>query len=104
MTPYMTDLGFFPELPPSPLERMPLSGDKKLRARQDACIDRGYHPLTGLRILTDSDHTCRECIHRIKVNGGSRAWPKCDRITATHGPGTDCLGRWPACAGFEAAS
>lgn len=84
---------------PPPARRRP-STVQRLRARQAQALAVGIHPITGARLLGGTE-TCGTCAHHIRVNGGARNWPKCDRIKATHGHATDCLARFPACVGWE---
>jgi len=88
------------------------AGERK-RARDDAVMALGYHPLSqaqhgpasaGLRLLADgSGHTCGDCAHRfLRRLGGT--YPKCDLGPDSGGAATDVLARWPACVRWEATS
>lgn len=92
----------FPDLVPT--EPVILTDGQRRRARQDARIAHGVHPITGLRIRPSTE-SCGTCKHRVLIGGHAKDWPKCDLMGSrnTHGPGTDCLARFPACTGWEAA-
>jgi hypothetical protein len=46
--------------------------------------------------------TCRGCDHYCRVQGGAKAYPKCELMKAnwTHGTGTDIKASSPACRLF----
>jgi hypothetical protein len=81
------------------------------RAREAVTIRVGFHPLTRGKLHPDADPgstsapTCGSCRFRRPVErhtgGEPKVYPKCfyaypSRVN--HGPGTDVLASWPACA------
>lgn len=92
-------------------ERLPeppkMTRGEALRARQQARIDAGQHPLAylvagGLPLLPEPGRmTCGMCAHRVMRRlGGS--YPKCDvGSRATGGESSDVRAWWPACVDFE---
>lgn len=103
----MSDLfeGAYPDPP-----KVHLTDGEKRRARQQALIDLGMHPLSDsstnqlpLLVTTQpgSRATCGDCTHRVRLYGGSKTWPKCELGPATHGPATDVWASWPACTRYE---
>jgi hypothetical protein len=104
------DNNLFPELQPDPgmaealavvAARAELSPDRRRTLRQKDEVANGRHPL-GLAPLAGNGRTCGDCVHRVLVDGGNRAWPKCDAGARTHGGATDCRAWWPACTRYEA--
>jgi hypothetical protein len=91
---------------------------EKLRARQQARIAAGLHPLSMsgryLKLHPDAPHDaarddggtyprCGTCVHRVTVGVGARAFPKCNvggRDTAS--TASDVRAWWPACGDHEA--
>lgn len=47
--------------------------------------------------------TCRECVHKTRVDGGNKSYLKCrlQQAVWTGGPGTDIKAGSPACSRFE---
>ena len=76
-----------------------LSADRLRTLRRKQMIEAGTHPLTLLPLI--EDHTCKECVHVLRVYGGRRDYYKCSKAKQTHGPGTDLRLKWPACSLFE---
>ena len=99
----MTEMLFigYPDPPtPDPVPKSKPNRGERMRARQQARIDKGFHPLNGLR-LADNGHTCGECGHRYHVRY-AKSYPKCDLGPNTHGEATDVRASWPACINWEA--
>lgn len=92
---------------------------QRRRDRQADAIAVGQHPLAVplravIALHPDADrHTysdngtprCGSCVHRQRVHGGARNFPKCtvgDGWRATGGESTDIARHWPACIDYEA--
>ena len=90
---------------------------QRRRARQDAFIAAGLHPLTGptgqtIRLLPPPDDVpagtvmppsrCGDCVHRIMRGGAAKSYPKCDLPgRSSRGEATDVRAWWPACVDYE---
>jgi hypothetical protein len=105
----MTDPSLFPDLvpvdpmPPAVVEK--LSDGRRLTLRQKENIVRGRHPLApDMWLLADNGETCGTCVHRIRVDGGNREYPKCDLTTMSASASSDCRAWWPACTRWAAKS
>lgn len=102
-------IDMFPDLPaPTAVEPEPsLSADRRRTLRQKQAIENGRHPLSnlspGLRLLAGSEETCGSCAHRVLVGHHTRSYPKCVRISTSHGASSDCRAWWPACTAWTAA-
>jgi hypothetical protein len=70
--------------------------ERTLRARQRARLDSGHHPLNGLRLATEADARCGNCVH-LREHHHRRTYYKCAEFGASHGPRTDVRLRWPGC-------
>lgn len=82
-------------------EPQPVSYLQRLRLRQQAVFKHGFHPVTGVRLLSaEQGQTCRGCAHLFRHDQAARNYWKCG-MNATHGPATDIARRWPACTYFE---
>lgn len=44
---------------------------------------------------------CKECVHIVKVDGGTKKYIKCLRRGITRGSGTDHRANWQCCTYFE---
>ncbi|MCK9894716.1 hypothetical protein [Frankia sp. AgB32] len=76
----------------------PLSAQRHRTARKQDALASGVHPVSGHRLLPESDgKTCGGCL-RFFEHGRYR---KC-RLNATRGPATDLRASWPACTQFLA--
>lgn len=87
--------------PPAPEPEPVLSAGQRVTLRQRADIARGVHPLTRLPLLQPEGHTCGDCRHRCQMWGGSRTYPKCDRVPHAASQQNDCRAWWPACTQWE---
>lgn len=83
---------------PDPEPKPEMSTGQRMRARQQAAIDHGTHPLTKLP-LAHNDHTCGDCLHRVR---NERHYPKCDQTSMSRSEVSDCRAWWPACIAWTA--
>ena len=88
------------EVPETPKEKK-LSPGRRLTLRQKDKLNRGIHPMMG-GPLKDDGSTCGNCMFVYPTGeSGTRRFYKCQKITATRGPGTDLRLAWPGCAKHE---
>ena len=97
LAPEMLFVGYPDPMPPVAPPK-PTRGER-MRARQQAKLDNGRHPLNNLP-LANNGHTCGDCVHRYYVRYAS-SYPKCDLGPNTRGEATDVRARWPACISWE---
>ena len=98
-------LGFDLDVP-DPVE--PASAGDRIRARREAAIAAGYHPLSltaasNLRLhpqAGDNAVKCGTCRFRRPRTDTANPYPKCwagDGVRATRGASSDVLSSWPGC-------
>lgn len=108
----MTD-SLFPDLPPG--QDPPAGRTVRLRERQEALIEAGYHPLSlvmgrghPLRLhpaaAPGGDRSapggrCGSCSRRFLARR-TRAYPKCE-IAPTRSEASDVRAWWPACVHYK---
>lgn len=71
-----------------------MNADRKRKLLNDAKLDEGIHPATGLPLLPDRDKRCKDCVYLFRVR--SRYY-KCEKSHVTNGAATDVRVSWPAC-------
>lgn len=80
----------------------PMSPDRRRQLRVQEALDAGVHPATGAPV--DHKHHCRGCLYARRINGGARAFWKCEvsRLGMSSSAASDIRISWPACTRFVA--
>jgi hypothetical protein len=78
----------------------PMSYGRRLTVWRNETLANGYHPITGVPLLADSDETCGSCAHVGRQGGVAGRFYKC-KLNNTGGPKTDLRLSWPACQKWE---
>jgi len=80
-----------------------LSANRRRTIRNQASLDKGVHPVSGLRLLpVESGASCGGCDNFLveQARSRSKTYFKC-KLKYSHGPATDLRKRWPACEAYE---
>lgn len=76
-----------------------LSATRRLTARNEALLARGYHPATGRPLLDNDSLCCGNCAHHHAYRHNTRIYHKCDqhRLGESNSAASDVRTGWPAC-------